>query len=60
MEVALLTTAIDEIIADGDWCEVYGISGVKVYGGEKAGMPMLSKGVYVVVTARGAQKIVIE
>ena len=60
VEVALLTTAIDEIIADGDWCEVYGISGVKVYGGEKAGMPMLSKGVYVVVTARGAQKIVIE
>ena len=60
MEVALLSTGIDEIIADGDWCEVYGISGVKVYGGEKAGMPMLSKGVYVVVTARGAQKIVIE
>ena len=60
MEVALLPTGIDEIIADGDWCEVYGISGVKVYGGEKAGMPMLSKGVYVVVTARGVQKIVIE
>ena len=60
MEVVLLSTGIDDIIADGDWCEVYGVSGVKVYSGDKAGMPALSKGVYVVVTARGAKKIVIE
>lgn len=60
VEVALLSTGIDEIVADGDWCEVYAISGVKVYGGDKAGMPVLSKGVYVVVTATGARKIVIE
>ena len=60
VEVTLLTTGIDEIVADGDWCEVYGISGVKVYGGAQVGMPVLSKGVYVVVTASGTQKIVIE
>ena len=60
MEVALLSTGIDEIVADGNWCEIYSISGVKLYDGEKAGMPVLPKGVYVVVTVRGAQKIVIE
>ena len=60
VEVALLSTGIDEIVDDGDWCEVYAVSGVKVYGGDKAGMPVLSKGVYVVVTATGARKIVIE
>ena len=60
MEVVLLSTGIDEIVADGNWCEIYSISGVKLYDGEKAGMPTLSKGMYVVVTARGAKKIVIE
>ena len=60
VEVALLSTEIDEIVDDGDWCEVYAVSGVKVYGGDKAGMPVLSKGVYVVITATGARKIVIE
>ena len=60
VEVALQPTGIDGIIADGDWCEVYAISGVKLYSGDKAGMPLLSKGVYVVVTPSGARKIVIE
>lgn len=60
VEVALLPTGIDEVVADGDWCEVYAISGVKVYSGCKDAMPTLSKGVYVVVTASGAHKIVIE
>ena len=60
VEVALLTTGIDEIVADGDWCEIYSISGVKLYDGAQVGMPVLSKGVYVVVTAYGAKKIVIE
>jgi hypothetical protein len=60
VEVALLPTGIDEIVADGDSCEIYSIAGVKVYGGDKAGMPVLQKGVYVVVTATGARKIVIE
>jgi hypothetical protein len=60
VEVALLPTGIDEIVADGDWCEVYAISGVKLYSGDKAGMPVLQRGVYVVVTARGAHKVVIE
>jgi hypothetical protein len=60
MEVSLNSTGIDEIVADGSWCEIYNMSGVKVYNGDKAGMPVLSKGVYVVVTARGANKIVIE
>ena len=60
VEVALLPTGIDEIVVDGDWCEIYSVSGVKLYAGEKAGMPVLSKGVYVVVTASGTQKIVIE
>ncbi len=60
MEVALLPTGIDEIVADGDSCEIYSIAGVKVYGGDKAGMPVLQKGVYVVVTATGTRKIVIE
>lgn len=60
VEVALLPTGIGEFVADGDWCEVYNMSGVKVYDGEKAGISVLSKGVYVVVTASGAQKIVIE
>ena len=55
-----LPTGIDEIVADGEWCEVYAISGVKVYSGDKAGMPMLSNGVYIVVTAAGGRKIVIE
>ena len=60
MEVALLSTGIDEVVADGDSCEVYSISGVKVYSGDKAGIPALSKGVYVVVTASGTRKIVVE
>ena len=60
MKVALLSTGIDEVVADGNWCEIYSISGIKLYDGEKAGMPVLPKGVYVVVTVRGAQKIVIE
>ena len=60
MEVSLNSTGIDEIVADGSWCEIYNMSGVKVYNVDKAGMPVLSKGVYVVVTARGANKIVIE
>ena len=60
VEVSLLSTGIDEIVAGCDWCEVYAISGVKVYCGDKAGMPMLSNGVYIVVTAAGGRKIVIE
>ena len=60
VEVALLPTGIDEIVADGDWCEVYAISGVKLYSGDKAGIPSLPKGVYVVVTASGVRKHVIE
>jgi hypothetical protein len=60
VEVALQPTGIDEVIADGDWCEVYAISGVKLYSGDKAGMPVLSKGVYVVVTPSGTRKIVIQ
>ena len=60
MEVALLPTGIDDIVADGDSCEIYSIAGVKVYSGDKAGMPVLQKGVYVVVTANGTRKIVIE
>ncbi|MBO7240315.1 MAG: M6 family metalloprotease domain-containing protein [Bacteroidaceae bacterium] len=59
-EVALLPTGIDEIVADGDWCEIYNISGVRVYDGNKAGIPRLSKGVYVVVTASGTRKIMVE
>ena len=60
VEVALQPTGIDEIVADGDWCEVYAISGVKLYSGDKVGMPVLSKGVYVVVTSSGTRKIVIQ
>ena len=60
VEVALQPTGIDGIIVDGDWCEVYAISGVKLYGGDKAGMPVLSKGVYVVVTPSGTRKIAIQ
>ena len=60
VEVALLPTGVDEIVADGDWCEVYAISGVKLYSGDKVGMPLLSKGVYVVVTPYGTRKIVIQ
>ena len=60
VEVALQPTGVDEIVADGDWCEVYAISGVKLYSGDKVGMPLLSKGMYVVVTSSGTRKIVIE
>ena len=61
IEVTLLeATAIDEIIANDDAVEVYNVAGVKVYTGAKSAMPALSKGVYVVVTANGARKIVIE
>ena len=58
MEVALWPTSIDDVLAVDGAVEVYSISGVKVYGGN--GMPELVKGVYVVVTASGARKIVIE
>ena len=58
MEVALWPTSIDDVLAVDGAVEVYSISGVKVYGGN--GMPELAKGVYVVVTASGARKIVIE
>ena len=58
MEVALLPTSIDDVLAVAGAVEVYSISGVKVYSGNA--VPELSKGVYVVVTASGARKIVIE
>lgn len=58
MEVALLPTSIDDVLAVDGAVEVYSISGVKVYSGNA--VPELSKGVYVVVTASGARKIVIE
>ncbi len=60
MNVVLLSTGVDEVVADGDCCEVYAVSGVKVYSGDKSCMPSLPKGVYVVVTASGARKLVIE
>ena len=60
VEVSLLSTGIDEIVAGCDWCEVYSIAGVKIYGGAKDFMPALSNGVYVVVTAAGSRKVVIE
>ena len=59
-EVVLLTTAIDEVIADGDFVEIYNVAGIKVYSGEKGAMPKLSNGVYVVVAASGAHKIIVE
>ena len=55
-----LSTGIEDVVADADWCEVYSIAGVKVYGGAASAMPALSKGVYVVVTASGARKVVVE
>jgi hypothetical protein len=60
VEVSLLSTGIDENVAECDWCEVYSIAGVKIYGGAKSSMPALSNGVYVVVTAAGSRKVVIE
>ena len=60
VEVSLLSTGIDEIVAGCDWCEVYSIAGVKIYGGAKGSMPALSNGVYIVVTAAGSRKVVIE
>ena len=60
VEVALISTGIGEFVADGDWCGVYSLAGIKVYDGDKAGISVLPEGVYVVVTARGARKIVIE
>ena len=60
VEVALLSTGVDEVVADGDWCKVYSLSGVKVYEGARNSMPLLAKGVYVVVTSSGAHKIIIE
>ena len=60
VEVVLLSTGIEDAVADGDWCEVYNFAGVKVYGGVASAMPALSKGVYVVVTASGARKVMVE
>ncbi len=60
VEVVLLSTAIDDVVADGDWCEVYNLAGVKVYSGKKVAVPVLSNGVYVVVTATGARKMAVE
>ena len=55
-----LSTGIEDVVADGGWCEVYCLSGVKIYSGNKEAMPELAKGVYVVVTASGVSKIVVE
>ena len=55
-----LSTGIEDVVADGGWCEVYSLSGVKIYSGNKEAMPELAKGVYVVVTASGARKVVVE
>ncbi|MBO5865552.1 MAG: hypothetical protein J6Q73_05825, partial [Bacteroidaceae bacterium] len=62
VEVVLLQTetGIDGTLAADTFVEVYSIAGVKVYSGDWSGVPVLSKGVYVVVTANGARKIVIE
>ena len=60
VEVASLTTSIDEFDTNDTVVEVYNVAGVKVYAGEAGAMPRLSSGVYVVVTASGARKITIE
>jgi hypothetical protein len=60
VDVALSTTSIDKIQSEDSWVNIYSIAGVKVYSGESGCMPELAKGVYVVVTATGARKIVIE
>ena len=60
VEVASLTTSIDEFDTNDTVVEVYNVAGVRVYAGEMGAMPRLSSGVYVVVTASGARKITIE
>ena len=60
VEVASLTTSIDEFDTNDTVVEVYNVAGVRVYAGEMGDMPRLSSGVYVVVTASGARKITIE
>ena len=61
VEVVLLQTetGIDGTLAADTFVEVYSIAGVKVYSGDWSGVPVLSKGVYVVVSSSGARKVVI-
>lgn len=58
MEVVLSTVGISEVNADSV-VEVYTATGVKVYSGSRDAMPQLNNGVYVVVTAVGARKVVV-
>ncbi|MBR5593814.1 MAG: M6 family metalloprotease domain-containing protein [Bacteroidaceae bacterium] len=60
VEVASLTTSIDEFDTNDTVVEVYNVAGVRVYAGEMGTTPRLSSGVYVVVTASGVRKITIE
>ena len=61
MEVTLLKTSIDDIVADAEAVvEVYTVAGVKVYEGCMGNIPSLAPGVYVVKNGDKAIKMIME
>lgn len=59
VEVVLMATGIDDIVAADGFVEVYTLDGIKVYNGKNGVFPALQKGLYIVVTADGARKVYI-
>lgn len=59
-DVVLLPTAIDGVLADGSFIEVYTVNGVKLFSGNMQDMELSVPGVYVVKTASGSFKIVVK
>ncbi len=59
VEVVLMATGIDDIVAADGFVEVYTLDGIKVYNGKNGVVPALQKGLYIVVTADGARKVYI-
>ena len=45
---------------ENEFVEVYSLSGVSVYKGERSGMPSLRKGVYIIRSRAGVEKICIK
>ena len=60
VEVALLSTEINEVVSNSDWCEVYTISGVKVYTGSFNAATRLPKGIYIVKNGMDVKKVLIK
>lgn len=59
-QVVTTPTSIDDIVAENGYVEVYSLSGIRLYAGEKSALPALEKGVYIIKSAGKKVKLFVE